>query len=109
MPSSEWQLDYYRDWIYHYLSTMLKVTAMTSHTKISKDGLKPFFFGLMNKTKPFFSTQFYISAIQDKGDQQSLFRCCCSTHWPEISYQWMESCSLENQPYVTSAAMLATQ
>lgn len=44
MPSSEWQLDYYSHWIYHYLSSL---TAMTGSTKISRDFLKSFFFGLM--------------------------------------------------------------
>lgn len=47
MPSPEWQLDYYRHWIYHYLSVVLTMTRMTAGTKTAKDGFKQFFFGSM--------------------------------------------------------------
>lgn len=47
MPSPEWQLDYYRHWIHHYLSVVLTMTRMTATIKIAKDGFKSFFSGLM--------------------------------------------------------------
>lgn len=47
MPSPEWQLDYYRHWIYLYLCATLTMTRMTGGTKTSKDVFKPFFSGSM--------------------------------------------------------------
>lgn len=44
MPSSEWQLDYYSHWIYHYLRSL---TAMRGGAQISEHVFKSFFFGLI--------------------------------------------------------------